>query len=46
MDYLGGTRTVDIHVQRIRKKLGEPYQDIIQTVHGVGYKAAGGFHEN
>lgn len=46
MDYLGGTRTVDIHVQRIRKKLGEAYQDIIQTVHGVGYKAAGGFHED
>lgn len=46
MDYLGGTRTVDIHVQRIRKKLGEAYQDIIQTVHGVGYKAVGGFHED
>lgn len=46
MGYVGGTRTVDIHVQRIRKKLGEPYQDIIQTVHGVGYKAAGGFDEN
>jgi len=46
MDYVGGTRTVDIHVQRIRKKLGEPYQNIIQTVHGIGYKAVGGWNEN
>ncbi|MDF2593222.1 MAG: DNA-binding response regulator [Clostridia bacterium] len=46
MDYFGGTRTVDIHIQRIRKKLGAPHQDILQTVHGVGYKAAGGFDEN
>lgn len=41
MEYIGGTRTVDIHVQRLRKKLGEEYSDIIQTVHGVGYKALG-----
>jgi DNA-binding response OmpR family regulator len=46
IDYVGGTRTVDIHVQRIRKKLGATYQDIIQTMHGVGYKATGGFDEN
>lgn len=46
MDYVGGTRTVDIHVQRIRKKLGEPYQNIIQTVHGIGYKALGGLDED
>ncbi|OBZ10654.1 DNA-binding response regulator [Bacillus sp. FJAT-27264] len=39
MDYAGGTRTVDIHIQRLRKKLGEPYQNILQTVYGVGYKA-------
>ncbi|MNR62008.1 Transcriptional regulatory protein CseB [compost metagenome] len=45
MDYAGGTRTVDIHIQRLRKKLGEPYQNILQTVYGVGYKAvpAGSF---
>lgn len=42
MDYIGGTRTVDIHVQRVRKKLGAEFSDLIQTVHGVGYKAAGG----
>ncbi|UQZ34431.1 DNA-binding response regulator [Paenibacillus sp. PK3_47] len=39
MDYAGGTRTVDIHIQRLRKKLGDPYQNILQTVYGVGYKA-------
>jgi DNA-binding response OmpR family regulator len=39
MDYAGGTRTVDIHIQRLRKKLGEPYQNMLQTVYGVGYKA-------
>jgi two-component system alkaline phosphatase synthesis response regulator PhoP len=38
MDYAGGTRTVDIHIQRLRKKLGEPYQNLLQTVYGVGYK--------
>ena len=46
MDYFGGTRTVDIHVQRIRKKLGAPYQYMLQTMHGVGYKVSGGFDEN
>ncbi|MCY6369452.1 response regulator transcription factor [Clostridium ganghwense] len=45
MDYLGGTRTVDIHIQRLRKKLGQNYQSIIQTVHGVGYKAVGEIYE-
>ncbi|TYP71384.1 response regulator transcription factor [Paenibacillus methanolicus] len=42
IDYAGGTRTVDIHVQRLRKKLGEPYQGLLQTVYGVGYKALRG----
>lgn len=45
MDYYGGTRTVDIHIQRLRKKLGPEYGDMLQTVHGIGYKAAGGPHE-
>lgn len=40
MEYIGGTRTVDIHIQRVRKKLGIDYEDILQTVHGVGYKAS------
>ncbi|CAI6039370.1 response regulator transcription factor [Cohnella sp. JJ-181] len=42
MDFAGGTRTVDIHVQRLRKKLGAAFSELIQTVHGIGYKAAGG----
>lgn len=46
MEYFGGTRTVDIHVQRLRKKLQEPYQDIIQTVYRVGYKSIGEIHES
>jgi DNA-binding response OmpR family regulator len=44
MEYFGGTRTVDIHVRRVRQKLGK-YENILQTVHGVGYKAVGDFHE-
>ncbi|SDT56165.1 DNA-binding response regulator, OmpR family, contains REC and winged-helix (wHTH) domain [Paenibacillaceae bacterium GAS479] len=40
MDFVGGTRTVDIHIQRLRKKLGS-HQGIIQTVYGVGYKGTG-----
>ncbi|MNP40943.1 Sensory transduction protein regX3 [compost metagenome] len=39
-DFAGDTRTVDIHVQRIRKKLDSGVQGIsmIETVFGVGYK--------
>ena len=43
MEYIGGTRTVDIHIQRLRKKLGSKYQNIIKTIFGVGYKATGDF---
>ena len=46
MEYIGGTRTVDIHMRRLRQKLGVTYEDMLQTVHGVGYRAAGGSHEN
>lgn len=42
MDYVGGTRTVDLHVGRLRKKLGSDYSDVIETKHGVGYKVSGG----
>ncbi|OAB44681.1 response regulator transcription factor [Paenibacillus antarcticus] len=38
MNFVGGTRTVDIHVQRLRKKLGELH-GVIQTVYGIGYKS-------
>lgn len=40
MDFAGGTRTVDIHVQRLRKKLGS-HHGLIQTVYGIGYKSMG-----
>lgn len=46
MEYIGGTRTVDIHIQRLRKKLGPDYSEIIQTLHGIGYKAMGGHSED
>jgi DNA-binding response OmpR family regulator len=36
-----GTRTVDIHVQRLRTKLGSTYGDLIQTIRNVGYKFSG-----
>ena len=35
-DYFGGTRTVDVHVRRLRAKLGEN-EGLISTVRGVGY---------
>ena len=37
-DYFGGTRTVDVHVRRLRAKLGHDYDMMIGTVRGVGYK--------
>ncbi|MBD8501215.1 response regulator transcription factor [Paenibacillus arenosi] len=40
-DYAGGTRTVDIHIQRLRTKLGDDKQQMLQTVYGIGYKAVG-----
>jgi two-component system alkaline phosphatase synthesis response regulator PhoP len=40
-DYEGGERTVDIHIQRLRKKLEEVGERHIQTVYKVGYKWVG-----
>ena len=40
-EYFGGLRTVDVHVRRIRAKLGSKHENLIQTVHGVGYKFVG-----
>ena len=37
MAYHGGTRTVDVHVAQLRRKLGRP--ELIRTVRGAGYKA-------
>jgi DNA-binding response OmpR family regulator len=36
LSFAGGTRTVDVHVAQLRKKLGRP--DLIQTVRGIGYR--------
>ena len=37
-EYYGGARTVDVHVRRLRAKLGEEHANLIQTVRSVGYK--------
>jgi DNA-binding response OmpR family regulator len=37
-DYFGGTRTVDVHVRRLRAKLGPEYESVIGTVRNVGYR--------
>ena len=37
-DYFGGTRTVDVHVRRLRSKLGPEFEAIIGTVRNVGYR--------
>jgi DNA-binding response OmpR family regulator len=37
-DYFGGTRTVDVHVRRLRAKLGAEHEAMIGTVRNVGYK--------
>ena len=37
-DYFGGTRTVDVHVRRLRAKLGADHETLIGTVRNVGYR--------
>ena len=37
-DYYGGARTVDVHIRRLRAKLGEDHAPLIQTVRSVGYR--------
>ena len=37
-DFFGGTRTVDVHVRRLRAKLGAEHESLIGTVRNVGYK--------
>ncbi len=39
-DFYGGTRTVDVHIRRLRAKLGPEFESLIETVRGVGYRAA------
>jgi DNA-binding response OmpR family regulator len=37
-EYYGGARTVDVHIRRLRAKMGEDHSLLISTVRGVGYK--------
>jgi DNA-binding response OmpR family regulator len=37
-EYYGGARTVDVHIRRLRAKLGEEHAHMIQTVRSVGYR--------
>jgi len=37
-DYIGGVRTVDVHVRRLRAKIGDLRGRMIETVRGVGYR--------
>jgi len=41
-DYPGETRTVDVHVRRLRQKLGSPIDERVETVVGVGYRYRSG----
>jgi DNA-binding response OmpR family regulator len=40
LSFAGGTRTVDVHVAQLRKKLGRP--ELIHTVRGFGYRLLDG----
>jgi DNA-binding response OmpR family regulator len=39
-DYYGGTRTVDVHIRRLRAKLGVEHEALIETIRNVGYRLA------
>lgn len=38
IEYIGGTRTVDVHIRRLRSKLGIEFNSIIETIRNVGYR--------
>ncbi len=44
-EYYGGARTVDVHVRRLRAKLGEEHAGLIQTIRSVGYRLAEPRHD-
>jgi DNA-binding response OmpR family regulator len=44
-DFYGGTRTVDVHIRRIRSKIGDQHESLIQTVRNVGYRFSTGPRE-
>ena len=37
-DFIGESRTLDVHINSLRKKIGSPYDDMIKVVRGVGYR--------
>jgi DNA-binding response OmpR family regulator len=37
-DYYGGIRTVDVHIRRIRAKLGPEHEEMVETIRNVGYR--------
>ena len=37
-DYLGGTRTVDVHIRRVRSKIEDPDHTFVETIWNVGYR--------
>ena len=37
-DYYGGTRTVDVHIRRLRSKINDVEHQFIETVWNVGYR--------
>ena len=41
-DYIGGSRTVDVHIRRLRAKLGADHEHLITTVRNVGYSYTAG----
>jgi DNA-binding response OmpR family regulator len=45
-EYYGGARTVDVHIRRLRAKLGEEHAHLIQTVRSVGYRLGQGTLSN
>ncbi len=44
-EYLGGTRTVDVHVRRLRSKIEDPDNSFIETIWNVGYRFKTEFSE-
>jgi DNA-binding response OmpR family regulator len=44
-DYYGGARTVDVHIRRLRAKLGPEHESLIVTVRNVGYRLVPRLHE-
>lgn len=41
-DYIGESRTIDVHIRQIRKRLGDENETYIETVRGIGYKTREG----